>query len=340
MIGCWAVLNLVSDLRSPKLSLMSSTSSALLSSGSINVDQDPSDAWRCEYPFASNYLQLGEHKLHYVDEQGVDAGGHDPVLMVHGNPTWSFYWRRMIACLSPNRRTVAVDHLGCGLSDKPANYDYCLQNHIDNLCRLIDELDLQNVTLMAHDWGGSIGLGALLARKERFKKIVLFNTGAFPPPYIPFRIRVCRWPLIGKLGVQGFNLFARAATFMATEQKGGLPKNVADGLLAPYNTWAHRVAIYHFVKDIPLSKSHPTWEVLDRIEAGLKELADWPILMAWGMKDWCFRPECLERFNRHWPEAEVHRIADAGHYVIEDAAEEVGQKVQEFLQRHEDTSSK
>ena len=174
----------------------------------------------------------------------MDAQGRDPVLMVHGNPTWSFYWRRMIGSLSPNRRVVAVDHLGCGLSDKPVDHEYCLQNHIDNLCALIDQLDLKNVTLMAHDWGGSIGLGALLARKERFKKIVLFNTGAFPPPYIPFRIRVCRWPLIGKLGVQGLNLFARAATFMATEQKGGLPKRIAQGMLAPYDNWNNRCLLY------------------------------------------------------------------------------------------------
>ena len=255
--------------------------------------------------------------------------------MVHGNPTWSFYWRRLIGSLSAQRRTIAIDHLGCGLSDKPKDYHYCLQNHVDNLCRLIDELDLKNVSLMAHDWGGAIGMGALLARKDRFKKIILFNTAAFPPPFIPFRIRVCRWPLVGKFGVQGFNMFARAATFMATERKGGLPKNVADGLLAPYNNWANRVAIYNFVKDIPLTRRHPTWEFLERIESGLDGVADWPILMMWGMKDWCFRPECLERLNMHWPSAEVHRIVDAGHYVIEDAAEQVEQTVRQFLNRYQ-----
>jgi len=317
------------SLNSPTVFTSASTSQTSQSS------QGRNEAWRCEYPFGSNFLNVGSHRINYVDESGTESEGRDPVLMVHGNPTWSFYWRRMIGSLSPRRRVIAVDHLGCGLSDKPVDHQYCLQNHIDNLCELIDRLDLKNVTLMAHDWGGSIGLGALLARKERFKKIVLFNTGAFPPPYIPFRIRVCRWPLIGKLGVQGLNLFARAATFMATEQKGGLPKQIAQGMLAPYDNWNNRVAIYNFVKDIPLSKSHPTWSVLDRIESGLASVADWPIMMAWGMKDWCFRPKCLDRFNGHWPDAEVHRIADAGHYVIEDAAEEVEQKVHEFLDRHE-----
>lgn len=291
--------------------------------------------WRCEYPFQSHFMELDGHRIHYVDEgPGEDSGG-DPVLMVHGNPTWSFYWRHLVSSLSVDRRTVAIDHLGCGLSDKPADYDYCLQSHVDNLCHLVDRLNLNRVTLMAHDWGGAIGMGTLLARQERFKKIVLFNTAAFPPPFIPFRIRVCRWPLIGKIGVQGLNMFARAATFMATERPGGLPSTVAEGLLAPYDSWQNRIAIYQFVKDIPLSRRHRTWQLLEQIEAGLEQVADWPILMMWGMKDWCFRPECLDRLNQHWPAAEVHRINSAGHYVIEDAAERVDQTVREFLLRHQ-----
>ena len=153
--------------------------------------------------------------MHYVDEGPRDA---NPVLMVHGNPTWSFYYRNLIAGLADQHRTIAVDHVGCGLSDKPAQWSYRLQDHINNLANLVESLDLQNVTLVAHDWGGAIGLGTLQKLRERFKRIVLFNTAAFPPPYIPFRIRVCRWPVVGKLGLQGFNLFAKAAITMATER--------------------------------------------------------------------------------------------------------------------------
>ncbi len=289
-------------------------------------------SWRDEYQFSANSLTVDGHRIHYVDHQG--GGGAEPVLMVHGNPTWSFYYRRLIKGVGDRGRAIAVDHLGCGLSDKPADYPYRLQNHIDNLCCLIDELDLKNATLMVHDWGGAIGLGALLARKDRFKKIILFNTAAFPPPYIPFRIRVCRWPIVGKIGLQGFNLFARAATYMATEQKGGLPKVIADGMLAPYDSWSNRIATYKFVKDIPLGKRHPTWSVLETIESRLQEVAEWPIMMVWGMKDWCFRPECLDRLQEHWPAAEVHQMADAGHYVIEDEAEQVQHLVEDFLRRH------
>ena len=289
--------------------------------------------WRDEYPFSSNYLQIEGGRLHYVDEGKTEAVDKPTLLMVHGNPTWSFYWRRLIRRFGSDYRVVAIDHLGCGLSDKPTGYDYCLANHIENLCQLIDHLDLNNVTLLAHDWGGAIGMGALQARQDRFNRIVLFNTAAFPPPFIPFRIRVCRWPIFGRVGVQGFNMFARAATFMATEQIGGLSPTIADGFLHPYNSWNNRVAVYNFVKDIPLSPRHRTWNILQRMEDGLADLSSWPIMLMWGMKDWCFRPECLARFQKHWPDAIVHEFSDAGHYVIEDAADEVEKCLKEFLFR-------
>lgn len=291
--------------------------------------EGPSRSWKSEFDFESRFLPLGSVRMHYVDPSR-EAG--DPILMVHGNPTWSFFYRRPLRDLQDRHRTIAVDHVGCGLSDKPVDYPYCLATHIDNLCRMIDELDLENTTLMAHDWGGAIGLGALLRRRERFKRIILMNTGAFPPPYIPLRIRACRWPVLGKLGVQGLNLFARAATRMATTQPGGLPSEIADGFLAPYDRWAHRTAIYQFVKDIPASKRHSTWSLLNQIEEELPSLADWPIQLIWGMKDWCFRPECLERFAHHWPHACVHKISTAGHYVMEDAPDEVGDVIRRFLQ--------
>lgn len=264
--------------------------------------------------------------MHYVAE-----GAGEPVLMVHGNPTWSFYYRQLIHCVSPTHQAIAVDHIGCGQSDKPANYAYTLDQHIENLSMLIRSLDLKNATLVAHDWGGAIGLGALLKNRDRFKKIVLFNTAAFPPPYIPWRIRACRLPLLGKLGVQGFNMFARAATTMATTRRGGLEKLTADGLLAPYNNWSNRKAIYHFVKDIPTNESHPTWKTLSHIESQLPDLQEMKKLLVWGMQDWCFRPDCLERFIKHWPDARVQAVESAGHYVVEDAADLVGEEVKQFL---------
>ncbi len=268
--------------------------------------------------------------MHFVDEGPRDA---PPLLMVHGNPTWSFYYRNLISGLSDRYRTIAVDHIGCGLSDKPAasGFGYRLSDHIDNVCSLVEHLDLHGATLIAHDWGGAIGVGAVQKLRERFKRIVLFNTAAFPPPYIPFRIRVCRWPLVGKLGLQGMNLFARAAITMATERPDGLPADVAAGLLAPYDSWANRIATWKFVKDIPLAASHESWPVLQQIEARLVDLAEMPIQLIWGMKDWCFRPECLDRFVDAWPDAKVTRFENGGHYIVEDEPERVVEMVRGFL---------
>lgn len=296
-----------------------------------NQTVEPTSTWRDQYPFESKYVTVGDHRQHYIDE---GDWSNETLLMVHGNPTWSFYWRHLVSDLRGQYRTIAMDHLGCGLSDKPVDYDYCLQNHIDNTCALIEALNLKNVTLLAHDWGGAIGMGTLLKLRERFSRIVLFNTAAFPPPYIPFRIRMCRWPVVGQIALQGFNLFAKAAVTMATQRAGGLRQATADGLLAPYDSWQNRTAIYRFVQDIPLSPSHRTWEVLGKIEQGLSGVKDMPIHLIWGMKDWCFRPECLDRLLAHWPDAQVTNFEDAGHYVVEDEAERITPIVQKFLSDH------
>ncbi len=285
--------------------------------------------WRSLYPFASHEIQLDGLRYHYVDE-----GQGETLLLVHGNPTWSFYWRNIIQALAPRYRVIAVDHIGCGLSSKPRDYPYRLAQHIDNLTQLVDRLNLRDITLLAHDWGGAIGVGAALARQERFARFALFNTAAFRAPWMPWRIRVCRTPVLGRLAVQGLNAFARAAITMAVSHPERMTPQVAAGLLAPYDSWANRQAIYRFVADIPMSPRHPSYETLLRIEQNLGSLAARPWLFVWGMQDWCFSPRFLERFLTFFPQAEVHRLADAGHFVIEDAPERVVPIVDRFLQSH------
>jgi pimeloyl-ACP methyl ester carboxylesterase len=273
-------------------------------------------------------MVVGDQRLHYID-QG-DKQARQTLLFVHGNPTWSFHWRRLIQRLQGEYRCVAPDHLGCGLSDlQPRTLR--LADHISNLRRLVEALDLQRVTLVAQDWGGAIGLGTLLEERARFERIVLFNTGAFRPWFIPFRIRVCRWPVVGRLAVQGGNAFSRAALRMTLARRERLEPEVAAGYLAPYDTWARRAAVYQFVRDIPLSEQHPTWAALGAIEDRLPELRDLPKLLVWGERDWCFTPECLDRFVEDWPEAEVVRLPDVGHWVVEDAPEEAEAAVVNFL---------
>jgi len=285
--------------------------------------------WRPLYPFDAHYLQLDSARMHYVDE-----GAGPVLLMVHGNPTWSFYWRRLVRAMCANYRVIAVDHIGCGLSDKPSAYRYTLDQHITNLVALVDHLALDDVTLVAHDWGGAIGLGTALARPARFARFILLNTGAFPPPFVPWRIRFCRTPWLGTWAIRRWNVFARAALHMAVTKPERMTPAVRAGFLGPYDSWEHRVAIDRFVRDIPLSSRHPTWRTLDRIERGLVQFKDRPCQLIWGMRDWCFRPACLERLLQHLPDAEVHRLADAGHYVVEDAHEQIIPRIEHFMQRH------
>jgi len=284
--------------------------------------------WRSLYPFASHWLDLDQSlRYHFVDE-----GDGPPLLMVHGNPTWSFYWRNLITAFRDDYRTLAPDHIGCGLSDKPSRYSYTLDRHVQNLCELVEHLDLSNITLLAHDWGGPIGLGAAMRLPERFARFVLFNTGAFPPPFIPLRIRLCRGAIVGRIAVKGLNLFARAATKMAVAKP--LRKEAKAGLLAPYRSWQTRVGIYEFVRDIPTSPRHGTWRTLETIEKALPSLADHPIQLIWGMRDWCFNEACLDRLHEGLPHAVVHRLENAGHYVIEDEHEEIIRLVRTFLENN------
>jgi haloalkane dehalogenase len=278
--------------------------------------------------------------MHYLDEGAAEANGDfaSTLLFVHGNPTWSFHWRRLIESLRPNYRCIAPDHIGCGLSDKPARL-FSLADHIDNLCALVDKLNLEHITLIAQDWGGAIGLGAMLRMPERLERIVLFNTGAFPPRYSPWRIAACRIPVVGRLAVQGGNLFSLAALRMTLARRNHLDSQVAAGYLAPYDTWANRQAVYGFVYDIPTGPSDPTWQTLAAIERELSTFADRPITLVWGMLDWCFRPDCLDRFLEAWPNADAHRLADVGHWVVEDAPDESLQIVQEFLARTQSVPS-
>ncbi len=284
------------------------------------------ETWRRLYPFESHELRLDELRYHYLDE-----GRGETLLVVHGNPTWSFHWRELVKALRTDYRLVVPDHIGCGLSDKPARYDYRLATHIRNLRTLIESLDLGNITLLAQDWGGAIGLGAAVEMPDRFSRLVLFNGAAFRATRMPWRIRVCRLPVFGRLAVVGCNGFARAALRMAVVDRSRMTEEVRAGVLAPYASRPERIAIGRFVLDIPMRPHHPSYATLAGIEARLPELADRPSMFIWGMRDWCFTPWFLDRFLDFFPDAEVHRLEDAGHWVVEDAHERIVPLVERFL---------
>jgi haloalkane dehalogenase len=282
--------------------------------------------WRREYPFESKFLGVDGGQMHYVDE-----GSGPVVVCVHGNPTWSFYWRRLISELRDTHRVIAMDHVGCGLSDKPQDWPYRLDGHINNASALLDHLGVRDVTLVVHDWGGAIGSGVAVRQPDRVANLVVTNTAAWPSARIPTRIAVCRIPGLGAVGVRGFNGFAGAAVFMASER--GLSPEAKQGLLFPYGSWADRIATLRFVEDIPMEANHPTRATLQGVADGLASLTGKPMHLVWGMKDWCFTPAFLDEWAGRFPAATVTRLPDVGHYVMEDAPEAVIGAVRELTGR-------
>ena len=278
------------------------------------------------YPFRPKYLALDGPRMYYVDR-----GQGPPVVMLHGNPTWSFYYRDLITGLCDRHRVIVPDHIGCGLSDKPQRYEYTLIKHIDNLERLLDHLGLDDITLAVHDWGGAIGFGYACRHPQRVRRFIVFNTAAFFGR-VPLRIRACRVPVFGTVAVRGLNLFARLGVRMACRSKRRVTPEVKAGYLLPYHDFASRVAIHRFVQDIPTDATHPTYAVIQSIETKLPQFRDRPMLICWGMRDFCFTEAFLNGWIERFPEAQVYRFADAGHYVVEDAAEEMLPLIRDFLQ--------
>lgn len=285
-------------------------------------------AVRALYPFEGRRLAIGGTTLHALDE-GADRA-RPAVLLLHGNPTWSFAFRDLVLRLRPRFRCVAPDHAGCGLSDKPRDYPYHLARHVDNARAVLDALGVGRYVLIAHDWGGAIGVGLALREPERVAGLVLMNTAAFLGP-APLRIRLCRWRFLGDLAIRGLNLFSRGLLAMGTAKP--LPPAVAAGYLAPYGDWAGRAGVMGFLRDIPLERSHPTRGLLERLERDLPLLRGKPALLAWGLRDFCFTPGYLGRWKRELPGAEVRAFPEAGHLVMEDAAAELGPLVEGFLAR-------
>lgn len=287
------------------------------------------------YPFTGKYLELSAKvRMHYLDE-----GSGEPVLMVHGNPSWSFYYRNLAREVARSgRRAIAPDHIGCGMSDKPgeSRYDYTLDSRVRDLGTLIDKLGIgKNLTLVLHDWGGMIGMAWAARHPEAVKRLVLLNTAAFSLPEgkkFPPALRLARLPLVGALLVRGLNLFVRgtAATGCCRHP---LTRELAAAYAAPYSSWRKRLAVHRFVQDIPLSPDDRAWATVKRTSDSLGRFQSTPTLIMWGGRDFVFDASFFEEWKRRLPNAEARFLQDAGHYVLEDAAEEVIPSVLEFLNR-------
>lgn len=284
--------------------------------------QVPNDL-KGEYPFNPHFHMVDNESLHYVD-----VGQGEPLVMLHGNPTWSFFYRNLAKYFSQhNYRVVIPDHIGCGLSSKPQDYEYTLEHHITNTLSLIEKLNLKDITLIVHDWGGAIGMGVATRRPDLIKKIVVMNTAAFRSMEIPWRINILRNP-VGEWFIRSFNGFALPATTMAVIKP--LPPEVKKGFVLPYSDYESRIATAKFVRDIPMNDKHPTYKTLSGIEEKLKTLTV-PVLILWGEKDFCFTTNFQKRWMEFFPKAKVRTWPDAGHYLVEDKTSEVINEIEIFL---------
>lgn len=280
------------------------------------------------YPFQPHNIRTpAGAKMSYVDE---GPRSDSAVLMLHGNPTWSFYYRDLIRQLSPVVRCVAPDHVGMGLSEKPEGYDYRLARRIADIEHLVDSLGLKQLRLVVHDWGGAIGFGLATRRPDLVERIVILNTAAFVSARIPERIALCRAGRLGAWIVRGLNGFAGPATWMAMHARR-LSQEEKRGYLFPYDSWENRVAVHRFVEDIPMEREHPTRATLQEIERRLPTLAAVPKLILWGGRDFCFDDTFLARWREIYPSASVERFADAGHYVLEDTGGAARNRAAHFL---------
>ncbi len=294
-----------------------------------------------DYPFTPQRFQVRPGiAMSYLDEGPRDG---DVVVMLHGNPSWSYYWRHLVLGLrdpasSKGYRCIVPDHIGMGLSDKPGDdkYRYTLQSRVDDLDALLKHLDVgDKITLAVHDWGGMIGFGWALKNASRIKRLVILNTAAFLLPNakaMPWQLKLGRDSWLGAALIRGFNAFAAGATSQGVVRK--MPAAVRDAYLAPYDSWANRIATLRFVQDIPLAPDDPAWPLVEASGTRLHEFADRPTFIGWGLRDFVFDKYFLDGFTKALPNAEVHTFEDGGHYVLEDKHDELVPAIRTFLDAH------
>ena len=285
------------------------------------------------YPFTGHFLDLDGLALHYLDE-----GCGEPVVMLHGNPTWSFYYRNLVTALRDRYRCIVPDHMGCGFSDKPGDdrYDYTLSQRVADLERLLDHLGIDGgITLVLHDWGGMIGMAYAVRHCTRIRRLVILNTAAFHLPgekRLPFVLKLCRDTRLGALLVRGCNAFSLAASFVGC-RRNPMPAELRRAYRLPYDTWQNRIATLRFVQDIPLLPGDRSYELVSETAKGIAAFRDLPMAIFWGERDFVFDCSFLAEWEQRFPHAEVHHYPDAGHYILEDMQDEVVPLIAEFLSR-------
>lgn len=289
-----------------------------------------------DYPFTPQCFDVRPGiAMSFLDEGPRDG---EVVVMLHGNPSWSFYWRKLVVGLCDRYRCIVPDHVGMGLSGRPddAQYEYTLQSRVDDLTALLRHLGIDGpVTLAVHDWGGMIGFGWALTHMPQVRRLVVLNTAAFPLPAakpMPWQIATGRHSRVGGLLIRGFNLFARGAAWFGVERRMAAAERHA--YISPYSGWQNAISTLRFMQDIPLRAGDRAWPLVEESGRRLPEYADRPAFIGWGLRDFVFDKHFLAGFTAAWPQAQVHAFEDAGHYVLEDKAEVLVPAIRGFLDTH------
>jgi haloalkane dehalogenase len=279
------------------------------------------------WPFEPRWFDADAGRLHFVDEGPRDG---TPVVMLHGNPAWSYLYRRFIPALTAaGHRAIAMDLLGFGRSDKPDDESaYTVTRHTGRVGPLLDQLDLRDVCLVVHDWGGPIGLPWAVANPDRVARLMILNTFA---PRLPgpmgrgLSLRLLRLRGTGELiaKVRG-GLTEDFLLGSGTRRRERLDADAKRAYRAPYPDAASRTGVLAFPRQVPLSPDTPVAELVSDTDAGLRRLfRKRPVRICWGMRDVLFGPEVLDMWRETLPGAGVVRLDDAGHFVQEDAHERV-----------------
>jgi haloalkane dehalogenase len=274
------------------------------------------------YSFEPHYVEQDGLRMHYVDE-----GEGDPVLLLHGEPTWAYLYRRVIPQLTGAARAVAPDYFGFGRSDKPVDRDwYSYDRHSASLARFVDELDLRDATVVMQDWGGPLGFRLAVERPDRVARLVVLNTGLYsgrPPGETWLRFR----DLVRRTGTD-----FRAGQLIRITCTSELTDDVVAAYDAPFPTPESKTGILMFPEQVPTEPDHPSAQAMLDVR---EQLRSWtkPALVFFSDSDPIFSPRVAERFAELIPGAELQPpVAGAGHFLQEDAGEEVGQRIAAWLQ--------
>jgi len=283
------------------------------------------------WPYEPKWFDTSDGKLHYIDEGPKDK---PPVVFVHGNPEWSFLFRHDIAAvLNAGQRVIAVDHLGFGRSDKPGDAAlYSIERHTERLSLVLDSLNLKDVTLVIHDWGGPIGLPWAVRHPDQVRGLCVLNSiGTRPdgPTPMPLPLRVLRSRGAGDVLVKGMGLFTKVFMFKAgVVHPEHFTPQIKQAYLAPHPNWSSRTGVMAFPRQIPLVPTDHQAQALGFIEDGLREhFITKPVQIIWAMKDISFQPAVLKKWQELFPHANTVVLENAGHFAEEDEPERCAEAV-------------